>query len=430
MITKTRVLVWMCALWAQMAWAFPPSVAVLNFNNAGSGSSFLTTEIPRSLSQSLMRNPQVRVVDRALIDQVIRERRLLSGSTITDAQALQIAQLVQANYVIVGAFVDTSAGAVRIDARLLRVDGSLLTPSGTVFVIANTPGQLSAPMDNLASRLPLNGIGNGAPSYPPPYTPPPPSPPPYIPPPPVGGPVVVLPPPPDMNQYPAQIQLIWDAYNPSFSVMLDNQPLRDPLRVVDVSSGQHLIRVSSRRDAGYGRPPYFQPLFERVIQASGGYLTRIRMGYQQLQVIDRIPLNNQWPRAPMPPPAYPQNYPNYPAPPPAYPAPAPRADSYGLPLMDPNQFAGFLSQVEQARFSDARQQVIRMAAQRNAFTCAQAGQVVDIMDFSADKMEALRMLARRIVDRNNHYTLLSHFTYQSDKDEARQILEHADRRNP
>jgi hypothetical protein len=123
-----------------------------------------------------------------------------------------------------------------------------------------------------------------------------------------------------------------------------------------------------------------------------------------------------WEPAGAPPPA-----PVYvPAPPPSYPPPPPPA---GPIAMDPGTFSTFLNALRNESFSDGKARVIGDAAGSNWFTIAQLKQVINVLTFSSDKIRAVELIAPRIVDRQNSFTLYDAFTFDSDKRKAREILD-------
>jgi Domain of unknown function (DUF4476) len=50
------------------------------------------------------------------------------------------------------------------------------------------------------------------------------------------------------------------------------------------------------------------------------------------------------------------------------------------------------------------------------------GALVDLLTFSADKVKVVEILAKRIVDRQNAHTILSHFTFSADKEAVAKLL--------
>lgn len=101
------------------------------------------------------------------------------------------------------------------------------------------------------------------------------------------------------------------------------------------------------------------------------------------------------------------------------PAPSPAPQAAG---MDEGDFAELLAAIEAASFSNEKTGVVATAAQSHVFTVAQVGRVIDLLSFSADKLKALDLLRGRLVDRQNAFKLLGHFTFAGDKQKAQALL--------
>lgn len=91
--------------------------------------------------------------------------------------------------------------------------------------------------------------------------------------------------------------------------------------------------------------------------------------------------------------------------------------------MDAARFRKLLAQVKGAAFEDERQTVLSTAARRNWFNCAQLGQIVDVISFADEKVAAVRVIAPKLVDRENSHEVLGKFTFDDDRAEAAKILD-------
>ncbi len=129
-------------------------------------------------------------------------------------------------------------------------------------------------------------------------------------------------------------------------------------------------------------------------------------------------------RAPAPAPAPPLPAPpqanvvvvaNQPPPPPPPTAPAPAG-------MDGASFAALLQAVKSEAFSQNKLGAIESAASSAFFTVDQVGQLVDVLSFSADKVQAVTLTRARLVDPGNGFKLLNHFPFSGDKEKVRGIL--------
>lgn len=98
----------------------------------------------------------------------------------------------------------------------------------------------------------------------------------------------------------------------------------------------------------------------------------------------------------------------------ALPAPRP-PHRHGPPVFSVKQadFPSVLAAVQRESFSDARLDVVRLST--GAFTIEQVGQLVDVLDHSSDKVKMVEVVRNRVVDPQNAFQLLSHFTFEGDK---------------
>ncbi len=91
--------------------------------------------------------------------------------------------------------------------------------------------------------------------------------------------------------------------------------------------------------------------------------------------------------------------------------------------MAPTGFRALLAEVDGQAFSDDKLIVVRSVSREAFFTTAQVKALLDAFVHSSDKVDLLRVVANRIVDRENIFTIYSSLVHSSDKDEAREILE-------
>lgn len=98
----------------------------------------------------------------------------------------------------------------------------------------------------------------------------------------------------------------------------------------------------------------------------------------------------------------------------------PQAIAAGMPGPD---FAALLAAVEEEGFSSDKLGVIRQAVDGGAwFTCAQVGQLVDLLAMGDDKVQVVSLTRARLVDPNNGFTLTKKFSFSSDKEKVRRLL--------
>ena len=95
---------------------------------------------------------------------------------------------------------------------------------------------------------------------------------------------------------------------------------------------------------------------------------------------------------------------------------------HGHPVSD-SEFVQILNAIKKATFSSNKIQEITSIAKHNFFTCQQVKSIIkDTLDHSSDKVQALRLLAPKIVDRGNSRNIVDAFVFMSDQQTAREIL--------
>jgi len=90
--------------------------------------------------------------------------------------------------------------------------------------------------------------------------------------------------------------------------------------------------------------------------------------------------------------------------------------------MTRDDFEAALASIASHGFAAERLEVIAQLARGNWFVVEQARRVIESFSFGKDRLQALELLAPRIVDRQNDFRLFEAFTFESDKAQARRIL--------
>jgi len=111
-------------------------------------------------------------------------------------------------------------------------------------------------------------------------------------------------------------------------------------------------------------------------------------------------------------------YPNQAAPPPQ---PQPQQPAAPQPVSE-GKLQQLIAAVTDASFSDDQVSVLRTAASRNHFTCAQVARLVEPISFSDPKIEAVQALRPTIVDPENAHQLEAAFSFSSDKEQVRAMF--------
>jgi hypothetical protein len=92
-----------------------------------------------------------------------------------------------------------------------------------------------------------------------------------------------------------------------------------------------------------------------------------------------------------------------------------------LPMND-RDFTSFAAAVKAETFSSDQMGVIQSVVGTNWFTIAQVGVVLDQLSHTSDKVEAVTLLAPRVLDPENAYKLNEHLTFSSDKEAVRALF--------
>lgn len=122
-------------------------------------------------------------------------------------------------------------------------------------------------------------------------------------------------------------------------------------------------------------------------------------------------------RPPPPPNSFPPPQPNFPTAPPVQVRPRPTIQ----PIADATLQA-LMGAIQKESFSDNRIAVLRQAVPSHFFLVSQVQQILPLYTFSADKLQAMRLLKPRMLDPENAFRLYDSFTFSADKEELGRIL--------
>jgi hypothetical protein len=107
------------------------------------------------------------------------------------------------------------------------------------------------------------------------------------------------------------------------------------------------------------------------------------------------------------------------------PSPRPRRGPAVIQPMDPPAFQALLTAIKRGSFSANQMAVIEEAAAYHYFLVAQLREVVRSLSFSANQIRAVELIAPRLVDPQNGFTLFDAFTFSRDQEQVKRILERA-----
>ena len=108
-----------------------PTLAVLNFDNGALGDSHAALE-PLSVGMAdllifqLSGNPKIRVVERASLQTLINEQNLGASGRVEASTAARLGKILGAGHMITGGFVTDTKGNMRIVARSVNSETSLV----------------------------------------------------------------------------------------------------------------------------------------------------------------------------------------------------------------------------------------------------------------------------------------------------------------
>lgn len=143
-----------------------PVVAVLYFDNNSIGRDRadydgLGKGIADMLITDLASNPNVRVVERERIQKLLEEQDLVTANRVDAATAVRLGKLLQAQYMIVGGFMNDGRGTMVLTARAIEVETSrILNPQkaqtkddDVLALIAQLSSRVGADMPQLPRRV-------------------------------------------------------------------------------------------------------------------------------------------------------------------------------------------------------------------------------------------------------------------------------------
>ena len=95
--------------------------------------------------------------------------------------------------------------------------------------------------------------------------------------------------------------------------------------------------------------------------------------------------------------------------------------SHPLPISD-SDFNGLLESVKSEGFDSDKIGIITIAADYHYFLVEQVLELVDLFVMSDSKIEVVKITYPNVIDRNNSHRLISAFTFSSDKEEVKKII--------
>ena len=132
-----------------------PTVAILDFRGGGVGRnnadlSALGAAIPHHLGYVLARNPNVRLVDRGRIQEILREQNLSTEGRIDSSTMVRIGRLLSAQYILDGSFIIQDNGQMSISTTSTMTQTSQVSPG---IQVRGRIDRVLDLLDTLAVRL-------------------------------------------------------------------------------------------------------------------------------------------------------------------------------------------------------------------------------------------------------------------------------------
>lgn len=85
-------------------------------------------------------------------------------------------------------------------------------------------------------------------------------------------------------------------------------------------------------------------------------------------------------------------------------------------------FEALVAAVDDAGFGHEKLGVIETAAQSHVFSIAQVARLVDLLSSSDEKVGVVERTRAKVVDKQNGFKLLEHFSFSADKEKVRKLL--------
>ncbi len=90
--------------------------------------------------------------------------------------------------------------------------------------------------------------------------------------------------------------------------------------------------------------------------------------------------------------------------------------------MSESAFNALIEQLREETFDEDKLSILKVAAKNNYFTCEQIARIMDEFSMDEDKVEVVRIMFPKAVDKENGFKLLSKVTYSEDKEKIKEII--------
>lgn len=100
----------------------------------------------------------------------------------------------------------------------------------------------------------------------------------------------------------------------------------------------------------------------------------------------------------------------------------PRRKPVNLRAMRDNDFSLVYKVVKNASFDDKKIDIIRVACIGNCFSSKQCARLLSLLSFDDNKIEALEIIAPRMIENEYYNKILKQFSFSSNREKAAKIL--------
>lgn len=101
---------------------------------------------------------------------------------------------------------------------------------------------------------------------------------------------------------------------------------------------------------------------------------------------------------------------------------------YDIFCLNETDFSWLYNKVKKASFDSDKYSLLEVATLGCYYTCNQCARLMELFSFSDERLKALKLMSRHIVDPENAYSIYRVFTFDSDKDKAADMMQNARRR--
>ncbi len=93
-----------------------------------------------------------------------------------------------------------------------------------------------------------------------------------------------------------------------------------------------------------------------------------------------------------------------------------------LKFMNDNEFSDLCESIKSESFESDKIYVIQLAAKYNRFTVTQLITLINLLNFSNDKIEIVKIVYPKVVDKYNSHLIINAFSHSSDKERVKEII--------